>query len=38
MIKSRGYAAQSPKDALAPFQFERRDVGTSRAPSHVRAS
>lgn len=27
MIKSRGYAAQSPKDALAPFQFERRDVG-----------
>ncbi len=27
MIKSRGYAAQSAKDALAPFQFERREPG-----------
>ena len=27
MIKSHGYAALSAKDALAPFQFERRDPG-----------
>ena len=24
-VNVRGYAAQSPKDALAPFRFERRD-------------
>src|SRR5688572_7860220 len=27
MISARGYAALSPKDALAPFSFERRDPG-----------
>src|SRR4249920_762534 len=27
MLPSRGYAALSPKDALAPFSFERRDPG-----------
>lgn len=27
MIKSNGYAAQDAKSALAPFQFERREVG-----------
>ena len=27
MIKSTGYAAHAPTDRLAPFQFERREVG-----------
>lgn len=27
MLPTRGYAALSPKDALAPFSFERRDPG-----------
>jgi uncharacterized zinc-type alcohol dehydrogenase-like protein len=27
MIKSNGYAAQNAKSPLAPFQFERREVG-----------
>lgn len=27
MIKATGYAAQQPKEALKPFEFERRDVG-----------
>lgn len=27
MIEAKGYAAQDPKSALAPFQFERREVG-----------
>ena len=28
MIKARGYAASNAKSPLAPFNFERRDVGT----------
>ncbi len=27
MIEAKGYAAQDPKSDLAPFQFERREVG-----------
>ena len=27
MNKAKGYAAQDPKSALAPFQFQRREVG-----------
>jgi uncharacterized zinc-type alcohol dehydrogenase-like protein len=29
MLKSHGYAAQSPKTPLAPFNFQRRDPGPS---------
>ena len=29
MIPSKGYAAKSPTDILAPFDFERREVGLS---------
>ncbi|MGC4023316.1 MAG: NAD(P)-dependent alcohol dehydrogenase [Cyclobacteriaceae bacterium] len=28
MINVKGYAAQNPKSTLAPFKFERREVGT----------
>jgi len=27
MIEAKGYAAQDPHSALAPFQFERREIG-----------
>ena len=27
MIQAKGYATQSPKSALAPFEFQRREVG-----------
>jgi len=27
MIEAKGYAAQDPQSALAPFQFQRREVG-----------
>ena len=27
MIASKGYAAQTPTSDLAPWEFERRDVG-----------
>ena len=27
MIKSKGFAAQSATSSLAPFSFDRRDVG-----------
>jgi uncharacterized zinc-type alcohol dehydrogenase-like protein len=29
MMKSKGYAAQSPTSGLAPFEFERREPGAS---------
>ena len=27
MIQTKGYAAQSPESQLAPWNFERRDIG-----------
>ena len=36
MIKTHGYAALTARDALAPFQFERREPGRARVGLLVR--